>query len=233
MIERIVKTLDCTNIVLPRKLMNKVVDTVGTEASSLQSMPEKRDIVVRRIHPAELPDEVINISDRIEKKLSKYMRIIPEQSRMSENLEFNINELPFEMNIDKTKKNVNVVNLKQIITSGDSAKGSSTILNIEFDKNGKMINGNLVMDNERGVEHYKFSRLNKNKRRIDYESSYNGRTRNRSNFRPLSNNDVWNFVMGNQKRSMEEAPRLNCGTIGGDPLGIVFFDLTGLKKTII
>ena len=111
MIERIGKTLDCTNIVLPRKLMNKVVDTVGTEASSLQSMPEKRDIVVRRIHPAELPDEVINISDRIEKKLSKYMRIIPEQSRMSENLEFNLNELPFEMNIDKTKKNVNVVNL--------------------------------------------------------------------------------------------------------------------------
>lgn len=249
MISKILKTLDCSGYTAPKRLFNKVTDTVEGGIKTLENMPEKRDLIQNKRVVAVngamsmsncvfglegFPEKVVELSDIVEKKLSKYMRILPESSKMQKPLQFSIEGTPFELMVDKSKKDISHVTVKQFIPVQDvlKNKNSATILNIEFDKSGKMMSGSLMMGDSHVSEAYRFSRTGKNIRRIDYEQVYKGHSYNKTSFMPVSNQGTWTPIKDNLNRCGAELPDLSSAAVAGDPLGYLFFNLAGLKKTL-
>ena len=208
------------------------------------SLPEKRDLVNSKVvavgtSPSRavwgldgFTEDVKATADVLEKKLNKYMKIFPECSKMTKPMEFEVGGVPFSMMVDKSQKGTTHVTMKQIFPINSVLKRpeQSTILNIEFDKNGQMVSGSLMMGDSKVSEAYRFTRSDKNLRRIDYEQMYKGHSYNKTSFRPNAGKDSWAPIKDDLNRCGEEVPGLNSQAVAGDPLGYIFFELTGLKK---
>jgi len=248
MIEKIQPTINNAIIKTSEKVLTELTGKAKSGIQSLENMPEKRDLVQPKVivrgsasHPGKavfglegFPEEVLDMSKKVKTKLAKYLNILPEGSKLKEPLLFNINNTPFEMMIDKTKKKNTYVTLKQFIPAEKvlKNKNEATILNIELNKDGQMVEGSLMLGNSTVSEAYRFYRSPKNIRRINYEQVYKDTVYNRTLFRPESDSTTWTYVKDNLNRCGSEVPGLNSGAIADDPLGLLFFELTGLKNKI-
>ena len=222
-------------------------------AQTLEHMPTKQDLVIVPIKDRIVsagpphsplnqswgvkgfPEQIRNLSGLVEKKLSKYVKMIPENSKMAKPISFEIEGEPFELLVDKTTQNATRVIIKQSEPAKSVLKEAncSTILDIEFDKSGKMISGSLHIGNNKVSEAYRFSRTGKNIRRIDHENVYNGHSYDHITYKPDGGTETWKAIKDSENRMGNELPRLTNEYVLDEPLGCLFFKLTGLKSTIL
>ena len=223
-------------------------------SKSLEHMPTKQDLVIvppkdrlvcagpaaSPLHQsygvAGFPEKIREISNAVEKKLAAYIRLIPENSKMTKPVNFVFEGEPVELFVDKTSKNVTRVTLKQSEPAKSVLKEPtiSTILDIEFDKSGKMISGSLHIGDSKVSEAYRFTRTGKNMRRLDHENVYKGHSYDSVTYQPDGGTNTWKPIKDNTKNRMgTELPRMSYEYLLDEPLGCLFFKLTELKTTIL
>ena len=243
MIGKIIRSIEAGHIGVPRILRNKVTEAADAGVTAtLEHMPTKKDLVIvpttdkiisagpacspgrATFGFAGFPERVRLQSGAVEKKLARFMQIIPENSKMQKPLIFEIEGSRFELLVDKTGEKTSRATIKQLEpTQGVLVNGKpTTILDIEFDKSGKMISGSLHIGDSKISEAYRFSRTNKNMRSIDHECVYKGHSYDHITYKPIKGTESWTAIKDNENRMGVEIPKLSSEYVIGDPLGCLF-----------
>ncbi len=230
------------------KALNKAIGSGAKNAENftgLGSMPTKQDLIPKIVARGSrkvtfgfdgFPDVVRDISSKLETKLTKYFKIIPNNSKMSKPLSFEMEGTPYEMIVDKKSKDGLI---RASIKQYDSVKGvlknghPTTVLDAQFDENGKMLSGTLRIGDNRYSETYIFTRNGKNVRRIDFEKMYKGHPHDRITYIPSAGTDRWAPLKDSKSNRLGcEISGLTTEAVIGEPLGCLFLKLAGLKNTL-
>lgn len=175
-------------------------------------------------------------TEAITTKISRYLKILPKDSKMKKPSTFELNGKTFEMFVSKNAEGNSKVTIKRLEKDlpHDSHQREDSTLDIVFDNNNQMISGHYTSGNTAHSCAYTFERSPKNVRRIHFEESYKGTNFGQVSYMPQKGVEgVWNCIEKSVSSYYRETPYpITQNVFKEDELGRVFFDLTQLKRTL-